>query len=210
MPIAQERQSMRFRADFLWLVFGLILAIAQAGCNIFETRTPEPPSQSSSTFVPATDPSLVFSNMANSFRDLNSVNYIKSFADSSSAGRNFSFEPTQQAKIKYGGVFLTWNRQSEQQYFENLRSKITSGSVATLTFESLTAQSLQSDSAQYEVTYRLTVPHTVATLPTEATGKAQFLLIADRSRNWVIWRWIDLTTSTSTFSWSDLKGAFGQ
>jgi hypothetical protein len=201
---------MRFRAITSLLVFGFLLVLVLVGCNIFETRTPEPPSQSSSTFVPATDPSLVFSNMANSFRDLNSVNYLKSFADSLSAGRSFSFEPTQQAKIKYGGIFLTWNRQSEQQYFENLRSKIPTGSAATLTFESLTAQSLQSDSAQYEVTYRLTVPHTVASLPTEATGKAQFLLIADRSRNWVIWRWIDLTTNTSTFSWSDLKGAFGQ
>ena len=201
---------MRFRASQRLAAFGVLLALTLVACNIFETRTPEQPSQSSSTFVPATDPSLVFSNMTNAFRDLNSVNYVKSFADSTSAGRGFSFEPTQAAKVKYGGVFLTWTRQSEQQYFENLRSKIPSGSTATLTFESLTVQSLQSDSAQYEATYRLTVPHTVATLPTEATGKAQFLLIADRSRSWVIWRWIDLTTSTSTFSWSDLKGEFGQ
>jgi hypothetical protein len=192
------------------LTFGVLVAATQSACNIFETRDPEPPSQSGSTFVPATDPSLVFSNLTSAFHDLNSVNYVKSLADSTSAGRNFSFEPTQAAKVKYGGVFLTWNRQSEQQYFENLRSKIPTGSGATLSFESLTVQSLQSDSAQYEATYRLTVPHTVATLPTEATGKAQFFLIADRSRNWVIWRWIDLTTSTSTFSWSDLKGAFGQ
>lgn len=193
-----------------WLAFAVLLAITQNACNIFQTRDPEPPSQSSSTFVPATDPSLVFTNMISAFSDLNSVNYVKSFADSSSAGRNFSFEPTQEAKIKYGGVFLTWNKQSEQQYFENLRSKIPTGSVANLSFETLTVLSLQSDSAQYEATYRLTVPHTVATLPTQATGKAQFFLIADRSRNWVIWRWVDLTTSTSSFSWSDLKGAFGQ
>jgi hypothetical protein len=208
--MSQEDQIMRFQVKAWFLAVASLLTLAQVACNIFETRTPEPPSQSSSTFVPATDPSLVSSNMTNAFHDLNSVNYLKSFADSSSAGRSFSFEPTQEAKVKYGGVFLTWNRQSEQQYFENMRSKIPSGSTATLTWESLTAQSLQSDSAQYEATYSLTAPHTVATLPTEATGKAQFLLIADRSRNWVIWRWIDLTTSTSTFSWSDLKGAFGQ
>jgi hypothetical protein len=201
---------MRFGANAQLLAFAFLLVLTQVACNIFETREPEQPSQSSSTFVPATEPSLVFSNMTNAFRDMNSVNYLKSFADSSSAGRSFSFEPTQGAKIKYGGLFLTWNRQSEQQYFENLRSKIPSGSTATLSFESLTVQSLQSDSAQYEATYRLTVPHTVAALPTVATGKAQFLLIADRSRSWVVWRWIDLTTSTSTFSWSDLKGAFGQ
>ena len=187
----------------------LLISVQQA-CNIFDTRDPELPTQSSSNYVPATEPSLVFSNMANAFRDLNSVNYLKSFADSASAGRGFSFEPTQQAKVKYGGVFLTWGRQTEQQYFENMRSKIPTGSSATLSFESLSVQSLQSDSAQYEATYKLTVPHTVATLPKEASGKAQFLLVADRSRSWVIWRWVDLTTTAGTFSWSDLKGAFGQ
>jgi hypothetical protein len=187
-----------------FLVSGLLV-----GCNIFETRTPEPPSQSSSSYVPATEPSLVFTNMTNSFRDLNSLNYLKSFADSSTSGRGFSFEPTPAARVKYGGSFLFWNRQSEQQYFENLRSKIPTGSTATLVL-SLTAQSVQSDSAQYEGTYTITAPHSVASVPKQAAGKVQFLLVADRSRNWVIWRWIDVPTGTSSFTWSDLKGEFAQ
>ena len=192
------------------MAVGLCVAVALIACNIFETRTPEPPTQSSSSYVPATEPSLVFSNMSNAFRDLNSLNYLKSFADSSTAGRSFSFEPTPQAKVKYGGVFQFWNRQSEQQYFENLRSKIPAGSTASLVFQTLTAQSVQSDSAQYEATYTLVAPHTVASVSKQATGKAQFLLLADRSRNWVIWRWIDVPTGTSSFTWSDLKGEFGQ
>lgn len=192
------------------LLAGCLLATAQLACNIFETRTPEPPSQSSSTYTPATEPSLVFQNMSNAFRDLNSLNYIKSFADSSTAGRSFGFEPTPQAKIKYAGVFLTWTRQSEQQYFENLRSRMTTGSVPTLVFQTLSVQSLQSDSAQYEATYTLTAQHSIASVPKEATGKAQFFLLADRSRNWVIWRWIDVPTGTSSFSWSDMKGEFAQ
>jgi len=198
------------RVDPRLIVIGFCIGATCIACNIFETRTPEPPTQSSSSFTPATEPSLVFSNMSSAFRDLNSLNYIKSFADSVTAGRSFSFEPTPQAKVKYGGVFLLWNRQSEQQYFENLRSKIPSGSTATLVFQTLTVQSLQSDSAQYEATYTLTAPHSVASVPTQATGKAQFLLLADRSRNWVIWRWIDEPTGTSSFTWSDLKGEFGQ
>lgn len=192
------------------LIAALLVAVTQLACNIFETRQPEPPSQSSSNFVPATEPSVVFSNMTNAFRDLNSVNYLKSFADSATAGRGFSFEPTPQARVKYGGAFLTWSRQSEKQYFENLHSKIPSGSSAVLFFQTLTVQSLQSDSAQYEATYTLTAPHTVPSIPQVATGKAQFFLLADRSRNWVIWRWIDEPTGTNNFSWSDLKGEFGQ
>ncbi len=192
------------------MVLAIGVAATLIACNIFETRTPEPPTQSSSSFVPATEPFLVFSNMSNAFRDRNSVNYIKSFADSSTAGRSFSFEPTPQAKVKYGGVFLFWNRQSEQQCFENLCSKIPSGSTATLVFQTLTVQSIQSDSAQYEATYTITAPHSVASVPKQANGKAQFLLLADRSRNWIIWRWIDVPTTSSGFTWSDLKGEFGQ
>ena len=148
--------------------------------------------------------------MSNAFQDLNSLNYVKSFADSSTAGHGFSFEPTQEAKVKYAGVFLSWNRQSEQQYFENLRSRMASGATPTLVFQSLSVQSLQSDSAQYEATYTLTAQHTIATVPKVATGKAQFFLIADQSRNWVIWRWIDEPTGSNNFSWSDLKGEFAQ
>lgn len=148
--------------------------------------------------------------MTTAFRDLNSVNYLKSFADSSTAGRNFSFEPTSQARLKYSGVFLDWTKQSEQQYFENMESKIPSGSSATLMFEALAAQSLQSDSAQYEGTYRLSVQHSVASVPKEASGRVQFFLIADRSRNWVIWRWVDVPNDATSFTWSDLKGEFGQ
>jgi hypothetical protein len=203
-------QDARSRVNARLMIAGFVVATTQFACNIFETRPPEPPTQSSSSFIPATEPSLVFSNMTNAFRDMNSLNYLKSFADSSTAGRRFSFEPTPQARVKYGGVFLFWSRQSEQQYFENLHARIPSGSTATLVFQTLTVQSLQSDSAQYEATYTLTAPHSVASIPKQATGKAQFSLLADRSRNWVLWRWIDVPTGSANFTWSDLKGEFAQ
>ena len=209
MSHALVSRSRGVRHRFCPILAGFTVIALLAGCNIFDTRDPEPPSQSSSSYVPATEPSLVFSNMSNAFRDLNSLNYLKSFADSSTAGRGFSFEPTPQAKVKYTGVFLAWNRQSEQQYFDNLRSKIPAGSTATLVF-ALSVQSLQSDSAQYEATYTLTAPHSVAAVAKVASGKAQFVLLADRSRNWVIWRWVDLPAGTNTFAWSDLKGEFAQ
>jgi len=195
---------------------GIVLTLALLGsgvggaCNIFETRDPESPSQSSSNFIPPTEPSIVFTNMTNAFRDLNSLNYLKSFADSTTSGRSFSFEPTSQARLKYGGVFLHWSKQSEQQYFENLKSKVPSASSAILAFEALTVQGLQSDSAQYEATYRLTVQHSLSNVPKDVRGKAQFFLLADRSRNWVIWRWVDLPSIVNASTWSDLKGEFGQ
>ncbi len=187
-----------------------MLCLCQFACGIFETRSPESPSQTSSNFIPPTEPSIVFSNMINAFRDLNSVNYLRSFADSTTANRSFTFEPTPEAQSRYGSVFLNWTKQSEQQYFENMKSKISSGSTASLEFLTLSAQSIQSDSAQYEATYRLNVPHSQTNIPQQAQGRSQFYMIADKSRNWVIWRWVDVSITQNDFTWSDLKGAFGR
>ena len=181
-----------------------------AGCGIFDTRAPESPSQTGSNFLPPTEPGVVFTNMVSAFRDMNSVNYVRSFADSSTAARTYSFEPTSQARVRYGAVFSNWTRQSEQQFFENTKSKLQTSSAPTLEFLTLTAQSIQSDSAQYEATYRLTIPHTQSNLSQEARGRAIYYMVADKSRNWVIWRWVDIALAQNDFTWSDFKGAFGQ
>jgi uncharacterized protein YbaA (DUF1428 family) len=96
-------------------------------CNIFDTRTPESPAQTSSNYSPAVNASDVFDNMQHAFSDLNTVNYLKSFSDSTGSGRMLQFEPSAQARSQYVGVFLAWTKQSEQQYFENMKSKIPSG-----------------------------------------------------------------------------------
>lgn len=148
--------------------------------------------------------------MANAIRDLNTVNYLKSFADSSSAGRSFRFDPTTQASSRYGGVFLNWTKQlNEQQYFENMKSKVPSGRTVSLEFLSLVG-SPQGDSSQYNATYQLTVQHTQPNIANQVRGQSQFFLITDRSRNWVIWRWVDVQQNANDSTWSDVKGAFGQ
>ena len=178
-------------------------------CDLFKTRDPESPTQSSSSYIPATEPSIVFTNMANAIRDLNTVNYLKSFADSSSAGRSLRFDPTTQAGSRYGGVFLNWTKQSEQQYFENMKSKVPSGRNVSLEFLSLVG-SPQGDSSQYNATYQLTVQHTQSNIAIQVRGQSQFFLMTDRSRNWVIWRWVDVQQNANDSTWSDVKGAFGQ
>ncbi|HWP83150.1 MAG TPA: hypothetical protein VNN76_10905 [Bacteroidota bacterium] len=185
------------------------MAFSALSCNIFETRDPEPPTQSSSSFQPPTEPSIVFSNMINAFRDLNSLNYLRSFSDSAATNRSYRFEPTPQAQSKYGDLFQSWTRTSEQQYFDNFRTRVPQGSVATLEL-SFSVQIIQSDSAQFEATYRLVIPHTQPSVAQEARGHSQFFLVVDRSRNWSIWRWVDLPLNQQDVTWSELKGAFGR
>jgi hypothetical protein len=147
--------------------------------------------------------------MINAFRDLNSLNYVRTFSDSAATDRLYRFEPTPQAQSKYGDVFQNWNRASEQQYFDNFRARIPQGSAATLEL-SFSVQIIQSDSAQFEATYRLVIPHTQSGVPQEARGHSQFFLVADRSRSWSIWRWVDLPLNQTDVTWSELKGAFGR
>ncbi len=185
-------------------------AAALTGCGIFDTRNPEPPTQVSSSYVPPTDPSIVFQNMVSAFHDLNTVNYVRSFSDTSGGGASFRFEPSAQSGAKYAAVFAAWNRQSEQQYFEAMKSQLLSGGVMTLQFTSLTAQRVSADSAQYEATYSLVVPHAVTGVATTASGRAQFWLAPDQARLWSITSWVDLAQNPDDFTWSDFKGIFGQ
>ncbi len=188
----------------------LLCACVLVACDVFQTRDPDPPTQTSATFIPPTEPVIVFSNMMNAFRELSTVNYVRSFADSATASRSYRFEATPQARLRYATVFSQWSRQSEQQFFENVKARIPAGTAPSLEFTSLVAQSIQADSAQYEATYRLVIPHGISTIPNEARGRALFHMIADRSRNWVIWRWVDVAIASQDFTWSDFKGEFGQ
>jgi len=148
--------------------------------------------------------------MVNAFHDMNTVNYLRSFADTVSSDFVFTFEPTPQARLHYSSSFIEWTKLSEQQYFTALLSKLQTGASPTLEFLTLTPQGTTSDSIQYEATYRLTVPLTQSNIPTQIQGNAQFFLVSDRSRNWVIRRWDDFAQNQNDFTWSDLKGSFAQ
>jgi hypothetical protein len=184
------------------------LSILVAACGIFEPRDPEPPAQTGSNYIPPTEPSIVFTNMANAFREMNAVNYLRSFSEISTAEREFVFEPTIEARQNYGGVFAVWTRESEQKYFDNLKSNVQSGSSPSLVFGTPVALSIQSDSAQYEISYTLAIPQQSGTLSAE--GTAVYHMLADKSRNWVIWRWVDISKTQGAVTWSDVKGQFGQ
>lgn len=186
----------------------LVVSSAIVACGIFEPRDPDPPGQSGSNYIPPTEPSIVFSNMANAFRDMSAVNYLRSFSELSNADRDFVFEPTNEARQNYGGVFADWTRESEQKYFDNMKSKVQSGAAPSLVFGTPVALSIQSDSAQYEISYTLTIPQQSGTL--NAQGTAVYHMLADKSRNWVIWRWVDISQSQNAVTWSDIKGQFGQ
>ena len=180
--------------------------VALCGCGLLETRDPEPPGQSSSTFIPPTSPNIVLDNLVSAIRERNTDNYIKCLADSNFSTRIFTFVPTQEAQSQYSIVFSSWSVGGERGYFENLKSRTPSTATTVLLFSNGTENN-QSDSAVYTRGYVLHFEHNVAGVPQEARGTLQFYLATDRNQLWMIYRWVDVKGG-SDFTWSDLKGRF--
>jgi hypothetical protein len=187
---------------------GLVaLLMTTQGCDIFSTRTPEKPSEASSSFVPPTTPSIVIDNLVSAIRERNTENYIRCFVDSSFSQNRFVFQATQSAQTASGSLFRDWNLSSERSYFENVRSKVPEGAESTLLLTDGKFETIQADSAVYTATYTLVVQHTVQNIPQQAQGTLLFVLTLDRNNSWSIYRWIDNKTGND-FSWSDFKARF--
>jgi hypothetical protein len=186
--------------------FLLLEMLTLGSCSILETRDPEPPGQSSSTFTPPTSPNIVLDNLVSAVRERNTDNYIKCLADSNFSTRRFSFVPTQEAQSQYFTVFSSWSIGGERGYFENLKSRTTSTATSLLLFSN-GSETIQSDSAVYTRNYDLIYQHNVGGIPQEAKGTLQFYLGTDRNGLWMIYRWVDIK-GNSDFTWSDFKGRF--
>ena len=184
-----------------WLMLG-------AGCNLFEPRDPEPPTQTSDSFIPPTDPDVVIENLQNAIAQKNSVNYVRCFADPSRTARPFQFSPSPDAGSRYASVFANWTVDQEKVYFQNLvaraSGKVNAYSNLLLTHRVVT---LTADSAIQSYDYTLTFEHSDPSFPTVATGNLQFVLGLDNNNAWVIYRWSDFKT-TGDVQWSHFKGKF--
>jgi hypothetical protein len=201
-------QTIGRRKVILGFLLTLGVSLALSACGLLETRTPQPPAQTSSTFTPPTSPNIVIDNLTNAISERNTDNYIHCLVDSNFSDKKFQFVPTQEALSKYALQFSTWSVSSEREYFENLKSQTPSTATALLFFSSENFESVQSDSALFTGAYDLTFQHTKSGVPQEAKGTLQFYMATDRNKLWMIYRWVDLKTGND-FTWSELKGVFG-
>lgn len=190
--------------SFLKATLCVLMVCSLDSCDLFKTRTPEDPVQSSSTYPPPKDPSIVFQNMSKAFSEMNSFYYLASFIDTTNSAYSFAFDPTATARSNFPGTFFNWSKSSEATYFMNTGSKLQKGKAPSLEFSTLNQQNTTTDSVQYEATYQL-VLYVQPDMTFRAQGRAQFVLVTDKSRNWAIRYWIDFAQSPTDTTWSDLK-----
>jgi hypothetical protein len=182
------------------------LAGYAGGCGLFEPRSPEAPTQSSQTFLPATDPLIVISNLQDAIEQKSVPNYMQCLADPLAGVHIFLFVPSSEGTAQYGSLFRTWSTAEEQAYFQNLTTRTTPASISKLDLTEKT-RSLAADSALLEYDYTLTFENTAAGFPSRASGNLQFALQRSSSNIWTIYRWTDFKT-TNDITWSLFKGKF--
>jgi hypothetical protein len=184
----------------------LAAALLQCGCGLFEPRSPEPPTQSGQTFLPATDPQIVISNMQSAIEQKSVPNYMLCLADPVTSVNPFLFVPSSEGAALYASLFRSWSTAEEQAYFQNLTTRTTPASISKLDLTPTTS-TLAADSALLEYDYTLTFENTVTGFPSRASGHLQFELGRSSSNIWTIYRWTDFKT-TSDITWSLFKGKF--
>jgi hypothetical protein len=186
------------------VVIGLTLGY-NACENPFQTRTPEPPKRTQSTWLLPHSPGIVFINLRNALTELNTVNYKRCFSDS------FRFVPEATVANTNPGKFDGWNLQKEGSYLEQMLNPLPPDSAFTLRLDSLSTLDSGSESVIYLQRYELLARHRLQSIgiPRKVSGEGRFWLGKNRFEEWAIYRWEDFA-SGSAFTWSTLKAAFSQ
>jgi hypothetical protein len=182
----------------------LLFALAFYGCDLFQTRSAETPNQPRSNYQPPATPDDLITNFKNSIIDLNEQNYIASFPDSNFTNMKFRFDPSNQAVAQYPVLAGQWTVQKEEQFFNNLITKVNSNSKIIISLNEISRSTL-GDSVFYTASYALNIPFSDSNLPQDYQGDLTFKMVRDSRSVWVIYYWQD-NKNTEVPSWSELKG----
>jgi len=185
------------------LIYYFSFFILLQACDIFESREPENPNETKSSYRVPVEPTDVIENLKNSFKDKNSNDYKKNFSSGSPlVDRNFYFIPSSNVQ----NIFPTdWTIAQEFQYFNNLVIRVPQSIPMALSFSD-EQYDLQADSAVYSAKYLISVP-VQNSAPLNYEGNLRFLMTTDINAAWVIYYWEDIATQTSK-NWSELKIEF--
>lgn len=188
-------------------VMAIMFGGLAAGCNIFEPREAEPPSQSGFQYLPRTFAANVILNLQNSIAQQDVAGYTACITDSTRSQHAFRFIPSADAAETYASVLRNWTYQQEQAYFQNLVAKRKQPqSFSNLTMIPKDSIITGNDLRTYSYDYTLTFEHIEPGFTQTVRGSLQFTLVSDNSE-WTIQRWVDLKT-TNDLTWSSLKGKF--
>ena len=184
-------------------VFGV--AVLLLGCDVFSTRDPEPPEAGAGTWLQPDTPDRVIDNLSNAVGEMNSGNYLRSFAE------GFTFEPSQTARAREFELWQGWSRADEETYFSRLVASASFSSGHDLQLLDKTENVLSDEKYILDANYILTVRHsrTSEDIPTEFLGRLIWEIEKTDEGLWYLKRWVDVELDAQNqASWSELKASF--
>lgn len=191
----------------------ILFVVLLAGCDLFSTRSPEPPGTSSTfIWVPATTTEALMSDFSGALSALDPNNYIRAFivsTDSGASGQSFKFSPTPGLSPGSQTVFANWSVDNERAWVAKLATLV-KGKL-TITFGANAVVQNSSTSANLTTTYTIAIPTTSgALIPDTVRGsfEMQFVLVGTEqgTKEWRIQSWSDFPQSGgSSATWTDLK-----
>lgn len=183
---------------------GIMTAVI-GGCDLFSTRSTEPPLNSGSAWIYPIQVEIVFQNMAQAIIDLNADNYLRGFFTPDDPVGPFLFIPNPNAVWPHTEP---WGYEKEEESIEYLFSLLSPGASGFLMFDSGEVEQQvygNEDSVRMTQVYYLEVPVNDPTLPQEVKGRADFYLGRNSTGYWAIYRWEDLEALDELPSWTDLR-----
>lgn len=185
------------------LFVALLFLLTIVSCDLFNTRSPESPTASSNSLIPATTPDILFRNLKTAIEEKVLENYLSCFVDQSFLKKKYRFIPSSGSVAQYP-VLNNWGIDEERQYFNNQKTRTLSGKSLSLSLTNIKNTPL-GDSAIYELDYSLSVNSKEQSITGSYDGSSQFKISLDSRNQWVIVNWEDIRRG-NTKNWSELKG----
>lgn len=190
------------------ILYYSILALALAGCGLFETRSPEEPESGGENMPPATSPALLADNFTRSFNRKSLEDYMNCIADS-----GFTFQPAADAAARYPALFKDWNASDERRYLLSFFAQAPNTELGYLTLSKVSYEAQTPDSAIYAANYDISFEASASAVRKSYSGSLRLIMKPASTGLWTIWKWQDFSrkadsTNAAPESWSALKAAF--
>ena len=175
------------------------LALLIGGCDLFNTRDPEPPDSGRGSWEIPRLPGDVLNNLSASLIERNAVDYLLSFEE-----ERFEFEADPEAMSRDPSL-EEWDYAAESAHINQLfgAGTLPPDSIVMVVFLN-SQQTTLGDSAEIIVDYSLIAEIALAAAPGPMAGTAYFYLRIGQEGYWEIYHWRDSRTEEQN-TWSDLK-----
>ncbi len=175
-------------------------SVTAAACGLLGTRTPEDPLTGGGTYVQPDTPEQVVENLQAAVAEMNTLNYRRGLSE------NLEFRPTATAEAR-DGLWTTWSRAAEEQYFSTMAAAASGGSGHRLDLNDQAFTLVDASHYRLDATYVLTVNHRRPDVPMQVQGRLSWTVVQRGDGLWELSSWTDQELG-GVASWSDLKAGF--